>query len=212
MKAYTLEEYLDCHISGLNPMLDDIERKTHLEVLQSHMISGKLQGQFLKMMAASIKAEKILEIGTFTGYATLCLAEAVGESGKVVTVEMDEELAEIAASNFLQSPYGKKIKLVKGDAKLLLTQLMQEQIFDMVFIDADKINNQFYYDTSVQYLKANGLILVDNVLWKGKVLDLSVNDPKTSAIRAFNHYVVKDDRVEACILPLRDGLMFVRKK
>jgi caffeoyl-CoA O-methyltransferase len=212
IESKELQQYLDGHAHNLDGYLDTVERNTHLKVLQSHMISGKHQAVFLKMMALSINASKVLEIGTFTGYTALAFAEAVGESGEVISLECDAEVADIASQHFAASSYGHRIKLIIGEAKNLLADLLTTHNPDLVFIDADKESNALYYQMCVEKMKAGSIILVDNVLWKGKVLDANANDKKTKAIKEFNDMVHNDDRVEACILPIRDGIYFIRKR
>ncbi len=212
IESSALQNYLDHHAHNLDSHLDVVERNTHLRVLQSHMISGRHQGVFLKMMALGVKASTVVEIGTFTGYTALAFAEAVGDNGRVITIECDEEIAAIAQSNFQSSSYGSKIELVVGQAGTLLEDIILKDKPQLVFIDADKENNLLYYNICIDSLVPGSIILVDNVLWKGKVLDEAAYDKKTMAIKKFNDFVGKDERVDACILPIRDGIYFIRKR
>jgi caffeoyl-CoA O-methyltransferase len=207
-----LQLYLDQHARSLDDYLDTVERNTHLKVLQAHMLSGKHQAQFLKMMALTVQATTIVEIGTFTGYTALAFAEAVGDHGQVITIECDEEIAEIAKGNIAASRHVSKIELVIGQANLLLPDIMKMRQPQLVFIDADKESNLLYYNICINIMSKGGVILVDNVLWKGKVLDNEAADKKTMAIKKFNDYVSTDGRVDACILPIRDGIYYIRKK
>jgi predicted O-methyltransferase YrrM len=157
-----------------------------------------------------ISPERILEIGTFTGYATLCLAEGLRENGFIYTIDINIELEDMVRSNFEKSDLNSKIKYQIGDAKEIIPSL--NETFDLVFIDADKKNNATYYNMIIDRVRSGGLILVDNVLWSGKVLDQGVSDQKTSFISKFNEMVSADQRVEKLILPVRDGLFLIRKK
>ncbi len=206
------QQYLDDHAHSLDPYLDKVERDTYVKVLQAHMLSGKHQAVFLKMMAMSVEATTIVEIGTFTGYTALAFAEAVGDLGKVITIECDAEIAVIAKQNIDASTNGHKIQLIVGEAKLLLSEILIEHQPQLIFIDADKESNLLYYNICMDLISSGGIILVDNVLWKGKVLDANAIDKKTMAIKNFNDFVSKDERVDACILPIRDGIYFIRKR
>jgi predicted O-methyltransferase YrrM len=206
-----LYKFIEDRVCGLDPYLNKVERDTHLSVLQSHMISGPLQAAFLKMIVTLCGAKNILEIGTFTGYASLAMAEGSPAGAEITTIECEPEIAEIARKNFSISPYKDKISLIEGDAKDILPEILKKK-FDLVFIDADKISNKIYYDSLMNTQDSGIVILVDNVLWKGKVLDDHVNDNKTKSIKDFIDYVSKDVRCESFILPIRDGIYFIRKK
>jgi predicted O-methyltransferase YrrM len=174
------------------------------------MLSGHYQGKLLSMISKLVNPERILEIGTFTGYATLCLAEGLRENGRIYTIDINLELEDMVRSNFKKSDLNSKIMYQIGDAKEILPTL--NETFDLVFIDADKKNNATYYEMIIDKVRSGGLILVDNVLWSGKVLDEAVSDQKTSFISQFNERVSSDQRVEKLILPVRDGLFLIRKK
>lgn len=190
-------------------LLQKIDRETNLKVLMPRMLSGHYQGRVLSMLSKLISPERILEIGTFTGYATLCLAEGLTEKGIIYTLDINEELEEMVRSNFAESEYNDQIKYITGDANETLHDL--NEVFDLVFIDADKKNNGTYYDMVFENVRPGGLIIVDNVLWSGKVLNANP-DKDTKNITTFNDKVLADGRVEKLILPVRDGLFVIRKK
>jgi caffeoyl-CoA O-methyltransferase len=191
-----LTHYLENSCEPENELLKHINRETHLKVSMPRMLSGHYQGKLLSMISKMINPERILEIGTFTGYATLCLAEGLRENGRIYTIDINLELEDMVRSNFKRSDLDSKIIYQIGDAKEIIPTL--NETFDLVFID-DKV-------------RSGGLILVDNVLWSGKVLDEDVSDQKTSFISRFNKIVSSDQRVEKLILPVRDGLFLIRKK
>jgi predicted O-methyltransferase YrrM len=205
-----LTHYLENSCEPENELLKHINRETHLKVSMPRMLSGHYQGRLLSMISKMINPERILEIGTFTGYATLCLAEGLREKGRIYTIDINVELEDMVRSNFKRSDLDSKIMYQIGDAKEIIPTL--NETFDLVFIDADKKNNATYYDMIIDKVRSGGLILVDNVLWSGKVLDEGVSDQKTSFISKFNEMVSSDKRVEKLILPVRDGLFLIRKK
>jgi caffeoyl-CoA O-methyltransferase len=207
-----LNEYIDNTVRGLDPYLDAIERKTHLEYTQSHMISGRLQAAFLKMIVQLTAARNILELGTFSGYACLAMAEGLPGNGKITTLEVIAEIGEKAQINIDGSKYASKVNLVIGEAKEILPTLLKTERYDLIFIDADKKSNKYYYDLILDTHPRGTLILIDNVLWKGRVMDEEVKDAKTNAIKEFIVYVMDDIRVESFILPIRDGIYMVRIK
>jgi len=190
-------------------LLQKIDRETNLKVLMPRMLSGHYQGRMLSFLSKMVSPKRILEIGTFTGYATLCLAEGLTEEGILYTLDINEELEEMVRRNFAQSDYNSKIKYILGDATQTVNTL--EETFDLVFIDADKKNNGTYYDLVFNRIRPGGLIIVDNVLWSGKVLNTN-QDKDTKNITTFNDKIAADDRVEKLILPVRDGLFIIRKK
>ncbi len=191
-------------------LLQHIDRQTNLKVLMPRMMSGHYQGRVLSMLSKMTNPKRILEVGTFTGYATLCLAEGLTYDGLIYTLDVNEELEDMVRANFARSPIKEKIKYIIGDAQKSLKELKNE-IFDLVFIDADKKNNGTYYDLIFDQVKSGGLIIVDNVLWSGKILT-NADDKDTKNINNFNDYVNADQRVEKLILPIRDGLLIIRKK
>jgi len=192
-----------------NELLQRIDRETHLKVLMPRMLSGHYQGRVLSMLSKLISPKRILEIGTFTGYATLCLAEGLADEGLLYTLDINEELEDRVRGYFAESPYNSKIKYILGDATRTVNDL--DEVFDLVFIDADKKNNGTYYDLIFDRVRPGGLIIVDNVLWSGKVLT-NQQDKDTRNISTFNDKVAADQRTEKLILPVRDGLFIVRKK
>ncbi|MHA8086688.1 O-methyltransferase [Aquirufa sp. Wall-65K1] len=191
-------------------LLKRLDRETHAQVLQPRMLSGHLQGRFLALISSLIQPKLILEIGTYTGYSALCLAEGLVPSGKLITLDINEELERFTRSFFEQSPLGSQIDYRIVDAKDEIPRIEDE--IDLVFIDADKRNYALYFDLVINKVRKGGLIIVDNVLWSGKVVDESAKDKSTQALRDFNQKCLEDPRVENLLLPLRDGLLILKKK
>lgn len=210
MISEELQNLLLQYCESENELLQHIDRETNLKVLMPRMLSGHYQGRVLSLLSKMNNPKRILEIGTFTGYATLCLAEGLNEDGVIYTLDINAELEDMVRGNFAKSPLNAKIKYIIGDAQESLKELKNE-IFDLVFIDADKKNNGTYYDLIFDQVKSGGIIIVDNVLWSGKVLS-NTQDKDTQNINSFNDYVNSDHRVEKLILPIRDGLLIIRKK
>ena len=204
-----LEQYITEHTSSLGSLMDELERQTWRDIMLPQMLSGKVQGQFLKLISQIHKPINILEIGTFTGYSALCLAQGLSENGKIITIDINEELYDMANSFFQKSGFSNQIEYKIGDAKAIIPNL--GEIFDIVFIDADKQNYSLYYDLVFDKVRAGGLILADNVLWSGRVIDTNPNKD-TKALIDFNEKINKDNRVENIILSIRDGIMMIRKK
>lgn len=204
-----LQAYIENHTSEEDALLKKINRNTHAQVLMSRMLSGHVQGRFLSMMSKLVKPKNILEIGTYTGYSAICLAEGLQQSGKLITIDVNEELEGRVRPYFKDSGFGDKIDLRIGDARKIIPTLKES--FDLVFIDADKENYSTYFDLVIEKVPSGGLILADNVLWSGKVLD-SKPDKDTKAIIEFNKKVHEDPRVENLLMPLRDGVMMILKK
>ncbi|WP_219223715.1 O-methyltransferase [Pedobacter antarcticus] len=190
-------------------LLQRIDRETNLKVLMPRMLSGHYQGRVLSMLSKLVNPTRILEIGTFTGYATLCLAEGLADDGILYTLDINEELEDRVRGYFEEAGYAGSIQYILGDATKSLSKI--DETFDLVFIDADKKNNGTYYDLIFDRLRPGGLIIVDNVLWSGKVLT-NQQDKDTRNISAFNDKIAADLRVEKLILPVRDGLFIIRKK
>lgn len=208
----TLSEYIEQHSSPENEVLQQITRSTHLEVINPRMLSGHVQGRVLSMLSQMIRPKRILELGTFTGYSALCLAEGLQEDGKLVTLEHNDEMEAAIRRNFSLSPLGEKIELVIGDAKEVLTNFALDEHFDLVFIDADKKEYCDYLDLVLPLMREGGWILADNTLWDGHIIDPAYDkDKQTLSLRAFNDKVAQDERLEKVILPLRDGLTIIRK-
>lgn len=206
-----IERYAENHTSAESELLARISRDTYVKHLQPRMLSGHLQGRVLSMLSHMIKPHRILEVGAYTGYSALCLAEGLAEGGKLTTIEANEELKHVLEEYFFQSPYSNSIELIIGDAKEVIPTL--DGLFDLVFIDADKYNYPLYYDLLIDKIPSGGYIIADNVLWSGKVVtNVAYNDYEANAIMAFNDKVQADERVENLLLPVRDGLMVLRKK
>jgi caffeoyl-CoA O-methyltransferase len=204
-----LTNYLERHCDPEDELLKHINRETHLKVLMPRMLSGHYQGRLLSMLSKMLRPDRILEIGTYTGYATLCLAEGLTDEGLIHTIDINSELEEMVRLNFNQSSYKQKIQYHIGNALEVIPHLTDT--FDLVFIDADKKNNSTYYNLIFEKVRPGGLIIVDNVLWSGKVLTEN-QDKDTREISQFNMMVNSDPRVEKLILPVRDGLFMVLKK
>ena len=205
-----LQDLLLQYCEPENDLLKHIDRETNLKVLLPRMLSGHYQGRVLSMLSKMNNPKRILEIGTFTGYATLCLAEGLTNDGIIYTLDINAELEEMVRGNFAKSPLNHKIEYLIGDAQQSIKSLKNE-VFDIVFIDADKKNNGTYYDLIFEQVKPGGIIIVDNVLWSGKVLN-KAQDKDTKNISSFNDQIAVDNRVEKLILPVRDGLFVIRKK
>ena len=210
----TLEAYISDHSTPENEVLEAITRDTHIHVLNPHMLSGHVQGRVLSMLSHMIRPKRILELGTFTGYSALCLAEGLGEDGRLITIEHNDELEETIRRNLSLSPLNEKIELVIGDATEELSAMSRQpsEEFDLVFIDADKRQYSAYLDLVYPLVKVGGWILADNVLWDGHIIDPAYDrDKQTLGLRAFNEKVRKDERLDKVILPLRDGLTLIQK-
>ena len=207
----TLEEYISSHSTPENEVLEAITRDTYVHVLNPHMLSGHVQGRVLNMISHMIRPKRILELGTFTGYSALCLAEGLAEGGKLVTIEHNDELEETIERNFSRSSLSDRIELRIGDCKLVIGDL-KDQVFDLVFIDADKREYCAYLEAVYPLVPIGGFILADNTLWDGHIIDPAYDkDKQTLGLRAFNDKIKEDDRFEQVILPLRDGLPLIRK-
>ncbi|PST85011.1 methyltransferase [Pedobacter yulinensis] len=204
-----LQELLLKYCDPEPELLQHIDRETHLKVLLPRMLSGHYQGRTLSMLSKLLQPKRILEIGTYTGYATLCLAEGLTEDGIIYTVDINAELEDMVRDNFAKSPLNDKIRYLLGDAVTVIGTI--QETFDIVFIDADKKNNATYYNLVFDSVRPGGLIITDNVLWSGKVLKQD-NDKDTRQIIDFNDMVAADDRVEKLILPVRDGLFIAKKR
>lgn len=206
-----LNAYCEAHTTPETQLLHSLNRDTHLKVLSPNMLSGHLQGAFLSMVSHMIRPRYVLEIGTYTGYSALCLAQGLQPGGTLLSLDIDEETSAMAQSYVDRSDVKDRITLVLADAKSYIPSLTQP--FDLVFIDADKTSYALYYDLVLDKVSPGGFILIDNVLWKGKITAPEQSmDAKTLAIHRFNQKVQNDPRVENMLLPLRDGMMLVRKK
>ena len=208
-----LEEYILRHTSPESPIRERLWREAHVRLLRARMLSGHLQGNLLQMLCRLTRARRALEIGTYTGYAAHCLAKALGEGGEVHTIESDDEMEDFIHEFLDGAPYADRVHLYLGDALEILPKLLEEHTFDLVYIDANKREYLDYYKLIVPHLPSGALILADNTLWDGKVIEEPTpTDPQTKSILAFNEYVQRDPRVENLILPLRDGLSLIYKK
>jgi caffeoyl-CoA O-methyltransferase len=206
-----IESYISDHSTKEDEILYELYRETHLTIMHPRMLSGAIQGQYLQMMAALISAKSILEIGTYTGYSAICMARGMSKDGILHTIDIKEELYDIAHKYFVKAGLEDKIIQHIGNALDIIPNL--DESFDLVFIDADKYNYCNYYNLLIEKLRPGGLIIADNVLWAGKVVEeVQENDADTQGLVEFNDLVQNDERVENIILPLRDGLMLIRKK
>jgi predicted O-methyltransferase YrrM len=204
-----LEKYVEENSEKESLLLKELRRETYRKTTHPHMVSGILQGRILSMFSKMISPELIVEIGTFTGYATLCLAEGLSDTGKIITIDNNEETAYIPMKYFQESDLSEKIDFREGNALEIIPHINES--IDMVFLDADKENYFNYLELLKPRLRSGGIILADNILWKGKVITDS-GDKKTEIIKEFNRLVKKDDSLEVVILPIRDGISIIRKK
>lgn len=206
-----IQDYCDRNTTAEADALQKINRYTYANVIQPRMLSGHFQGRFLSMISQMIKPKYVLEIGTYTGYSAICLAEGLQADGKLITIDVNVELEELVNNHISQANLNNKIKHIIGDASEIINTLDFQ--FDLVFIDADKPNYPKYYELMINKIQSGSFILIDNVLWSGKVLhqkDLD-KDKDTQILHSLNEAIQKDDRVENILLPVRDGLMLVRK-
>ena len=203
-------DYCYAHSSALAPVLHDLERETHLRTLAPQMLSGQYQGQLLRLLSLMLQPKRILEIGTFTGYTAICMAEGLTEDGVLHTVEANDELGWIIRDFTQRAGFESKIVLHLGDAAQVIPTL--NETFDLVFLDAGKLDYPHHYELALSKMRSGGILLADNVLWDGKVVSGNERDETARALRAFNDFVQADERVENLLLPLRDGLMVVRKR
>ncbi|ACT94112.1 O-methyltransferase [Dyadobacter fermentans] len=205
-----IEEYSAAHTEAENALLKSLNRETHANVLSPRMLSGHLQGRFLSMISRMIRPDRILEIGTYTGYSGICLCEGLNPGGKLVTIDVNEELETFTRSYFDQTPFKEHIDYRIGNALDIIPGLTDT--FDIVFIDADKINYSSYFNLCLDKVRTGGFLIADNVLWSGKVVQqLKKIDKDTQALLDFNRMVHEDPRVSNILLPIRDGLMILQK-
>lgn len=206
-----LEKYISQHTTAESETLVRLRKETFQKTTQPQMLSGGYQGQLLSLISKMIRPKNILEIGTFTGYATLCLAEGLQKDGKIITIDKNEELMYISQKYFETSEFANQIEIKVGNALDILDDL--EGSFDLVFIDADKSNYINYYNKIIDKMNSGGVILADNVLWYGKVMEeTKENDKDTAILKEFNQMLVSDSRIEVVLLPVRDGISLIRKK
>ena len=205
-----IEAYAQAHSMPESDLCRALREETQRRMASPQMIVGPLEGAFLKMMTQLVQATRVLEIGMFTGYSALCFAETLPEDGTVLTCEVDEESAALARTYFVRSPIGKKIEIRMGPA--LETMRHLTGLFDLIFIDADKINYVNYYRRAFDLISPRGLILIDNVLWDGDVLKQPPPDEQTAAIQELNRVVATDPRVTAVLVTVRDGILVIRSQ
>lgn len=206
-----IDDYVVNHSQKEPELLQQLNKETWQKVLNPRMLSGGYQGRILAMISKLIHPKTILEIGTYTGYSALCLAEGLQKNGTLFTIDKNEELEDFAKKYFRQSPYNAQIKQLVGNALDILPTLNQK--FDLVFIDADKVNYSTYFNMIIDKMNSGGVILSDNVLWSGKVVaEIEPNDKDTKALIEYNELLNSDDRVETILLPIRDGLSISRVK
>lgn len=203
-----MNAYAEAHTSAESPLLKKINRDTYAGVIMPRMLSGQLQGRFLSMISHMVRPKAVLEVGTYTGYSALCLAEGLAPGGKLYTVDINEELEERVRQYFGESAWHSQIEYRIGDALEVLPQWPGP--FDLVWIDADKENYVRYFELVIDKVRPGGFVLADNVLWNGKVVDVK-QDRDTKAIATFNDRMMTDDRVEKVLVPMRDGILLMRK-
>ncbi len=206
---HDIHDYAEAHTNEESELLKQINRDTYAHVLMPRMLSGRVQGRFLSMVSHMLRPTHVLEIGTYTGYSAICLAEGLAPEGKLITIDINEELESRVKGYFSKGGLTSKIDYLLGNALTIIPTL--RQVWDLVFIDADKENYKKYYELVIDQVRPGGIILADNVLWSGKVTQ-SKPDKDTRALLDFNNTVAHDPRVETMLLPLRDGIMIVRKK
>lgn len=205
-----IDDYAAAHTQDENDLLKKVNRETWQKVLMPRMLSGHVQGRILATFSHMIKPKYVLEIGTYTGYSALCMAEGMQPDGKLITIDINEELEDRVREYFDSSPFKNNMEYIVGDATQIIPEL--KYTFDLVFIDADKINYLHYYHQVFDKVRSGGFIIADNVLWSGKVVQTSKIDEDTKALLDFNTFVHNDNRVENVLFAVRDGLMVVRKK
>jgi len=203
-------DYIEANSTSEDPVLAALNRFTHLKVVHPRMLSGQVQGKFLEFVSFMMRPSCILEIGTYTGYSAICLARGLKAGGKLISIEINDELARVSEKFFAEAGLSDKIQLINGDALKIIPELDYE--FDLVFIDAEKEQYSAYFDMVFPRLKTGGFLLVDNTLWDGKVVNEKVNtDSASTALRTFNKKIQENPNVENLILPLRDGISIIRK-
>lgn len=206
-----LDDYIESHASEEPEYLRRLERLSNLRMVHGRMCSGRVQGRLLKLLVQMLRPRRVLELGTFTGYSALCIAEGLEPGGLLTTIEANDELEDFLREQFAASPFADRIDLRIGEALKLMAD-MQTESLDLIFIDADKRAYPEFYEEAMRLLRPGGFILADNVLWDGHVSEADRHDPQTLGVRRFNDLVAVDPRTEQVIIPLRDGLSLIRKK
>ena len=204
-----IDTYIEQHTSEEQDVLQQLNRKTYADVMMPQMLSGKVQGQFLKFVSQMLQPKRVLEIGTYTGYAAICLAAGLQKDGKLYTIDINEELESLVKEYVQKAGLQDNIIQIIDNAQNVIPKL--DEVFDLVFIDADKQNYSLYYDLVFDKVRSGGFILADNVLWSGKITQ-EKKDKDTQSLAAFNDKVQQDKRVENVIISIRDGIMMIRKK
>jgi predicted O-methyltransferase YrrM len=204
-----LEQYIGDHITEEDPVLEDLYRQTHIRFINPNMVSGHLQGKLLELISKMIRPKNILEIGTFTGYSAICLAKGLKKGGRLVTLETNDELKAFSDSYFKRAGVDSKITQIIGNALEIIPKL--DEKFDLVFLDGDKREYIDYYRLIIDKVTPGGFILADNVLWGGQVLDKDTTDNQARGIIDFNEMIMNEKNIEEVIIPVRDGLMLIRK-
>lgn len=207
---YAIEVYAEQHTTPLDPVLESLYRETYLHAMNPRMMAGPVQGRFLQFLSQLLRPKRILEIGTFTGFSTICLARGLAKGGTMVTIEANREQETIIRKYLDLAGVSNRVALILGDAKQVIPDL--KETFDLVYIDADKLSYLAYYEMVMEKLNPEGIILADNVLWDGKVLKTDAKERDTQTLQAFNERIQQDPRVENVLLPLRDGLMMIKKR
>jgi caffeoyl-CoA O-methyltransferase len=205
-----IDKYIHDHSSPEDPVLEELYRDTHLRFVNPNMVTGHIQGKFLEFISKITVPSVILEIGTFTGYSAICLARGLKPGGRLITIEVNDEHKEFSSGWFKKAGVGQVITQYTGRAQDIIPGLDEQ--FDLVFIDGDKREYVDYYNITIDKVRADGIIIADNVLWGDKVLDAGSKDPQTRGIIEFNNMIMREKGIEKFILPLRDGLMLIRKK
>ena len=204
-----IKRYAETYTSPESRVLSELNRETYLKVLYPRMLSGHLQGRLLSMVSRMIRPRRILEIGTYTGYSALCMAEGLAEDGKIITIDIDAELEDMIQKYAQEAGYADQIDLRIGNALEIIPQL--DETLDLVFIDADKHNYSNYFDLVLPKLRKGGFIMADNVLWSGRVLDETTKDKETLGLRNFVQHVSNNQEVMQVLMPIRDGIMLIQK-
>jgi len=202
------QAYCEAVSAKESELLKELERNTHIKCIHPRMISGRYLGRVLSMISQLVKPSRILEIGTFTGYSALCLAEGLSDDGELITIDREDELQSIQTEFIEKSPFGNRISRITGDALSIIPEL--EGTFDLIFLDADKESYNRYLPLILERSALGTYILIDNMLWEGKILNETQNDPQTESIRVLTSQIERDSRLTQVLLPVRDGLMIIR--